>query len=83
MTQGQRAQLLEMKKSLALREQDLGYAKRQIEQLKSQLQGLQSTDIQQKLAQLDEEKNALLDYIEEIEAKKADADSLREQMLVM
>ena len=46
MTQGQRAQLLEMKKSLALREQDLGYAKRQIEQLKSQLQGLQSTDIQ-------------------------------------
>jgi hypothetical protein len=65
--------VVELKRQLAIREQDLNYAKQRNEKLSNEVESLkrekaEPSSIEQlkiRVSQLDDEKNALLDYIEE------------------
>ena len=56
----------DFRKQLALKEQDLAYALKKVETSQAEVRQLE-----QQLAQLADEKDALLDYIEEVESQSA------------
>lgn len=59
--------IVEMKRQLAVKEQDLTYTKQRNEKLQQEVDQLKKdvSGVQELLKQLEDEKNALLDYIEE------------------
>ncbi len=66
---GKDASAVEIRRQLAIREQDLTYAKQRNEKLKNEIEIMKregaSAGLQERIRQLEDEKNALLDYIEE------------------
>jgi len=61
----------ELKRQLALREQDLNYAKGRAEKAVNECEQVRR-DLGDKIEALEEEKNALLDYIEEMQMPESE-----------
>lgn len=71
----------ELKRQLALKDQDLSYARQRAEKANNELQEFKRATPSENVSKLEDEKNALLDYIEEM--SKTDATALKRQIADM